>query len=62
MPRVKQPGHADHWPPFSAEIKNEWKYTLLPLHALRQAWKNYTFNMKKYCKGSDLFERWNYLI
>jgi len=31
----KQPGHdADPWPSFSAEMKNEWKYYLLPLSAL----------------------------
>jgi hypothetical protein len=30
----KQPGHdADHWPSFSAEMKNEWKYYLLSLSA-----------------------------
>jgi hypothetical protein len=28
LPRVKRLGHGvDHWPPSSAEVKNEWSYT-----------------------------------
>ena len=33
-------------PPFSAETKNEWKYSLLPLRALRQAWQHCTFKWR----------------
>ena len=30
---VKCPGHeADSWPPYSAEIRNDWSYTSSPVH------------------------------
>jgi hypothetical protein len=48
FPEVKRPQHgADHPPPSSAEVENEWSYTsLLPLWDLGDSCRaNFTFTM-----------------
>jgi hypothetical protein len=43
-PGVKRPGReADHFPPFSAEVKNTWNYISTSPYAFKTVWKRYVF-------------------
>jgi hypothetical protein len=54
LPGVKRPGiEADHSPPCSAEVKNDWKYTSnssIRLHGvIIKRWDNFNLKMQLIC-------------